>query len=71
VDQLSFKPSVMVGMSIAAPLVDAPSQLGTAIALGFFYENDLREPDPLRRGHRLLITFGFNVLSLFSPDNKK
>lgn len=57
-------PSVLVGASITAPLIDAPSQLGTSVAVGAFWEVDLRDQSPLRASH-LLITAGFNIFSLF------
>ncbi|HKA88110.1 MAG TPA: hypothetical protein VKE22_10605 [Haliangiales bacterium] len=60
-----FVPSSVLGLSIAMPLIESPQQLGTSIALGFFWEIDLTSPTPLAYGHRFLVTFGFNVFSLF------
>jgi hypothetical protein len=63
--QASFTPSFMIGLSMTVPLIDSPSQLGTSLALGGFYEVDLRDDHPFRTGNRFLVTFGLNLFSLF------
>lgn len=63
---VTFTPSAVAGVSATVPLVQGPSQLGTTLGLGAFYEFDLKDSKPLRTGHRFLISFGFNVFALSS-----
>jgi hypothetical protein len=60
----SLDPSFVVGGSLTAPLVDSGSQFGTSLALGGFYEIDLREQSPWAHGRHFLLTFGINLFSL-------
>lgn len=59
-----FSPSVLVGGSITAPLLESPSALGSSLALGFYWEIDLRDGKPLAQS-RFLVTFGLNLFSFF------
>jgi len=63
-----FAPSLLLGVTAAFPVIESPSALGSAIAIGLFWETDLREPLPLDHGGHLLLTLGFNFLSLLSPS---
>jgi hypothetical protein len=68
--QGTFAPSWVTGLSITLPIVNlqkgtAEDQLGTDVALGMFWEVDLRERRPMKYGHHALLTLGVNVLSLF------
>jgi predicted nucleic acid-binding Zn-ribbon protein len=58
-------PSILAGLSITAPLLDAPSQFGTSAAVGVFWETNLRDPQPFKSSH-LIITLGLNIFSLFA-----
>jgi hypothetical protein len=57
--------STLLGVQLQLPLVESPSQLGTSISLGLFWENNLRE-NGLQANHALL-TLGVNVLTLLAP----
>jgi hypothetical protein len=66
----AFAPSWLTGVSVTLPIINlqkgvAEDQLGTDLAAGIFWEVDFREEQPLKYGNHLLLTFGFNVLSLF------
>ncbi len=66
----AFAPSWLTGVSVTLPIINlqkgvAEDQLGTDLAAGIFWEVDFREQQPLKYGNHLLLTFGFNVLSLF------
>jgi hypothetical protein len=52
---------------VSLPLVDSPSQLGTSVAIGMFWEHDFREVDNSPANNHFLITLGLNVLTLASP----
>lgn len=57
--------SFLAGGSLNVPVFDgAPSQLGTNVSVGLYYENDMRG------GHYVLTTFGFKLGSLFSGSTK-
>ncbi|MEZ4298142.1 MAG: hypothetical protein R3B70_24535 [Polyangiaceae bacterium] len=57
--------SLIAGGSFNVPLIEgAPSQLGTSVGLGLYYENDLRG------GNYFLMTFGFKLGSLLSGATK-
>lgn len=65
-----FAASWVTGASVTLPLIDlqkgeAEDQLSTDLALGLFWEVDLREPKPFKYGQHALVTLGLNVLSLF------
>lgn len=63
-----FAPSLVVGAAFVLPVIEGPTAVSSAVSLGAYYENDLREQHPLETGHRLLLTFGFNLFSLLSPQ---
>ncbi len=65
ITQTSFEPTFVIGGSVTAPILDNQSQVGTSIGLGAFYELDLRDRHPFSTGNRFLVTFGFNVFTLF------
>jgi len=60
--------SYALGVSATLPIFDkAPSQLGTSVAIGAFWEVDLREVGgdfKFDRANHFVLTAGFNVLSL-------
>lgn len=60
--------SYALGISATLPIFDkAPSQLGTSVAIGAFWEVDLREVGgdfKFDRANHFVLTAGFNVLSL-------
>jgi hypothetical protein len=62
-----FVPSILAGVSVTAPLLDSPSQFGTSVAIGIFWEADLRDEHPLETSHAL-ITLGLNIFSLFAAE---
>lgn len=63
-------PSFFVGMSVTAPLVESPSILGTSLAVGAYWEVDLRHSEPFNQGNHFFLTLGFNAFSLVSvPKN--
>jgi len=62
----AFTPSLLAGVAGTFPLVDSSSQIGTSVAMGLFWEVDLREDHAFDNGH-ILFTVGFNILSLGTP----
>jgi hypothetical protein len=70
VSEGKFVPSWITGVSLTLPIIDlqkgiTEDQLGTDVALGFFWETDVTEHDWLHHGNHFLITFGVNLLTLF------
>lgn len=62
----SFEPTATLGVAATFPLLQSDkkiaSQIGTSLALGLMGELDLRDAHPY-----LLVSLGFNVLSLLAP----
>jgi hypothetical protein len=67
----TFTPTYVLGASVNFPLVESPASVGTSLAVGTFWEVDLRERDPFKGGSHFTVTLGLNVLALGSPMGPK
>lgn len=66
---VSFAPTILTGAALTIPVIEgAPSQLGTKIALGFYWEHDPRFAG--RYANHFITTLGLNIGSLLSGNTK-
>lgn len=61
----STAPSFLFGVAMTAPLIDQPSSVtNTSIAMGLYYERDIRDGS-----NHVLVTLGLNLFALNAPKN--
>lgn len=63
--------SWLLGGSVNLPLIEGTNQLDTSLALGLYWEVDLRQTNPFKTGSHVLLTLGFNIFSLLGAESAK